>query len=198
MDGCPDPDNDADGYLDGEDGCPDEAEDFDEFEDGDGCPDYDNDMDGVLDVNDGCPLVPEDLDGFEDEDGCPEEGPAIMRTTVIEITQQIQFEYDSDVIRPESAPIIAAVAGLLIDFPEITLIRIEGHTSTEGEASHNMELSIERANSVLEALVERGVERSRMVAEGFGESQPLEPDETQEGARELNRRVEFQIVERSN
>jgi len=71
-DGCPDVDNDKDGFLDSMDQCRDEKEDADGFQDDDGCPDADNDNDGILDVADKCPLQPEDKDGFEDSDGCPE------------------------------------------------------------------------------------------------------------------------------
>ena len=71
-DGCPEEDNDDDGMLDGVDPCPDEAEDRDGHEDEDGCPDRDNDGDGVPDGYDSCPDVPEDLDGDRDEDGCPD------------------------------------------------------------------------------------------------------------------------------
>ncbi|MDQ3003240.1 MAG: OmpA family protein [Fibrobacterota bacterium] len=87
-DGCPDPDNDADGVCDpwvaekglaakypgckGSDKCVEVTEDKDGFEDGDGCPDPDNDKDGIPDTKDKCPSEPEDMDGFTDNDGCPE------------------------------------------------------------------------------------------------------------------------------
>jgi outer membrane protein OmpA-like peptidoglycan-associated protein len=87
-DGCPDPDNDADGVCDpfvmeqgvagkypgckGSDKCVEVAEDKDGFEDGDGCPDPDNDKDGIPDTKDKCPNEAEDMDGFTDNDGCPE------------------------------------------------------------------------------------------------------------------------------
>ncbi|MEO7427225.1 MAG: OmpA family protein [Fibrobacteria bacterium] len=89
TDGCPDPDNDADGVCDpwvaekgesakyanvckGSDKCVEVAEDKDGFEDGDGCPDPDNDKDGIPDTKDKCPNEAEDMDGFQDNDGCPE------------------------------------------------------------------------------------------------------------------------------
>ncbi|MEO7731314.1 MAG: OmpA family protein, partial [Kofleriaceae bacterium] len=70
--GCPDPDNDADGIADANDKCPMDPEDKDGFQDEDGCPDPDNDGDGIPDAVDQCPNEPEDKDGFQDEDGCPE------------------------------------------------------------------------------------------------------------------------------
>lgn len=88
-DGCPDPDNDADGVCDawvaekgqsgkfasackGSDKCLEVAEDKDGFEDGDGCPDPDNDKDGIPDTKDKCANDAEDMDGYQDNDGCPE------------------------------------------------------------------------------------------------------------------------------
>ena len=90
LEGCPDPDNDADGVPDIRDGatgdngfgvCLNDPEDMDGFEDTDGCPDLDNDGDGVPDIRDGetgdngfgiCLNDPEDFDGYEDTDGCPD------------------------------------------------------------------------------------------------------------------------------
>jgi outer membrane protein OmpA-like peptidoglycan-associated protein len=88
-DGCPDPDNDADGVCDpwvaekgqsakfaaqckGSDKCVEVPEDKDGFQDDDGCPDPDNDKDGIPDTKDKCPNAAEDMDGFEDNDGCPD------------------------------------------------------------------------------------------------------------------------------
>jgi hypothetical protein len=72
TDGCPDADNDSDGFDDAKDMCPLDAEDKDGFQDDDGCPDKDNDNDSVPDAQDKCPNVPEDKDGFLDVDGCPD------------------------------------------------------------------------------------------------------------------------------
>ena len=88
-DGCPDPDNDADGVCDawvaekgesakyaakckGSDKCVEVPEDKDGFQDDDGCPDPDNDKDGIPDTKDKCSNEPEDMDGYQDNDGCPE------------------------------------------------------------------------------------------------------------------------------
>jgi outer membrane protein OmpA-like peptidoglycan-associated protein len=88
-DGCPDPDNDADGVCDpfvseqgqsaqyaakckGTDKCVEVPEDKDGFEDQDGCPDPDNDKDGIPDTKDKCSGEAEDMDGYQDNDGCSE------------------------------------------------------------------------------------------------------------------------------
>ncbi len=73
-----------------------------------------------------------------------------------------------------------------------TRIEIEGHTDTSGDADANMRLSQQRAIAVREALVDRGIERDRLVAYGYGEGIPLVDNGTPEG-RALNRRIEFRI-----
>jgi OOP family OmpA-OmpF porin len=108
-DGCPEVDNDLDGVLDTADKCPNDPEDPDGFEDADGCPDPDNDKDNVADLDDQCPNEPGPADG--DRPGCPRK-PALVIVTdkEIKITQQIHFEFDKDIIRKESFPILDAVA----------------------------------------------------------------------------------------
>lgn len=196
ADGCPDPDNDGDGLLDNVDRCPLEAEDIDGFQDEDGCPDEDNDADGILDLNDACPMEPEDLNGFEDEDGCPD-GEALVRLTTdrIIITEQINFELNSAIITGSiSFQILDAVANILRMYPTI-MIRVEGHTDSQGSNSYNLQLSQDRADSVRNYLVQVGVEPSRITAVGFGEETPLAENTTASG-RAANRRVEFHITAR--
>jgi len=193
VDGCPDVDNDADGLLDVEDGCPDDPEDFDTFEDDDGCPDPDNDQDRILDVDDSCPLDPEVWNGFEDEDGCPDEGLITVTCEQIEISDKVYFETDSDVIRERSFTLLNSVASLLNSRSDITLIRVEGHTDSRGSDDHNLDLSDRRAASVRRYLMEAGVSPDRMLSQGFGETNPIDSNDTRAG-RANNRRVEFHIV----
>lgn len=196
-DGCPDPDNDADGKLDDDDRCPVEPEDYDGTSDDDGCPDPDNDRDGILDTIDQCDNDPEDLDRFEDEDGCPEPGPAPVVVTRTEsrllLSQRIYFEYDSDVIRNVSFDILNEVGATLRRNPDISMLRIEGHTDSAGVAQYNLDLSFRRARAVVEYLVQRGVERNRLDFRGYGSQRLAGPDDTPDG-QALNRRVEFVIV----
>ena len=198
--GCPDPDNDADGILDVDDKCPDEAEDKDGFEDENGCPDPDNDADGIVDVSDKCPNEPETKNGFQDEDGCPDEKPAEppklaeVKEDQIVIMEQIHFETAKAVIKAESFGIVDAVAKILEENPEIK-IRIEGHTDSRGKAKYNRDLSNRRAKAVLKYLVDKGIDKERMTAEGFGPDKPIADNDTEEG-RAKNRRVEFHITER--
>ncbi len=193
-DGCPDPDNDEDGILDVDDLCPNDPEDRDGFEDEDGCPDPDNDKDRILDVDDQCPNDPETYNGTEDEDGCPDRGQVVIEGDEIVILEKIYFETDSAVIKPESYGIIDAVAATLKGNPHIRLVEIQGHADERASDEYNLRLTQDRANAVLEALVERGVERGRLRAVGYGELCPVDPRHNA-AAWEKNRRVEFKIVE---
>jgi OOP family OmpA-OmpF porin len=73
-------------------------------------------------------------------------------------------------------------------------ITINGHTDNIGNANSNMILSQKRATAVLEYLVSKGVERNSLTAKGFGETQPITDNSTEDGRRK-NRRIEFQIME---
>jgi len=190
-DGCPEIDNDKDGLSDTVDACPNEAEDIDGFKDDDGCPDCDNDGDGVLEcpeVVDRCPDVP-----AKTADGCPQKFKNIVVTKQkIELKQTIFFETNKAVIRSKSYGLLNEVAQALKERPKME-VRIEGHTDSRGKDSYNLRLSKARAASVLDYLAAHGVERSRMVSEGYGEAQPIADNRTAAG-RAQNRRVEFVIT----
>jgi len=192
--GCPDPDNDQDGILDSDDLCPNDPEDVDDWEDEDGCPDPDNDSDRILDVDDACPNDPETYNGFEDEDGCPDRGSVVIEENQIVILEKIYFETDSAVIQQRSYPIIDAVAATLNGNPQIALIEVQGHADERASDEYNIRLTRDRAASVVEALVQRGVNRDRLRSGGYGERCPVDPRHNAE-AWEQNRRVEFKIIE---
>ena len=196
-DGCPDPDNDDDGILDVDDLCPNDPEDQDGWEDEDGCPDPDNDKDRILDNDDRCPNEPETRNGFEDEDGCPDRGRVILTGTKIEILDKVFFEYNKDIIKSESFPILDAVAATLEGNPDIQLIEVQGHTDEQGNDAYNLDLSRRRAASVRRYLLEKGIAEDRLESQGYGETQPLDNRKNQ-AAYAKNRRVEFLILKRSN
>ncbi len=199
TDGCPesrDGDRDGDGILDSRDKCPDEPEDKDGFEDKDGCPDLDNDKDGILDVDDACRDIPEDKDGNEDDDGCPEpdqKGPVIIQGNEILILEKVQFATGSAKILPASNGILDAVANTLKEHPEFLMVEIQGHADERAADAFNLNLTKQRAKSVMDALLQRGTATSRLRSMGFGEYCPLDPASNAE-AWEKNRRVEFKIV----
>ena len=195
-DGCPDRDNDRDGLVDGDDGCPDAAEDIDGFEDADGCPDLDNDGDGIADLVDKCPLDPETFNGYADDDGCPDTDSVRVLGSEIILDERVYFHVNSADVQPRSWPLFGKVAELLKAHPQYTRVRVQGHADDTGTEDYNQALSVRRSKSVRDLLVRLGVERERLVVEGFGEERPSVDDNTEQ-ARRKNRRVEFLILERT-
>ena len=197
-DGCPDPDNDNDGVLDVSDKCPNDPEDKDKFQDEDGCPDPDNDLDGIPDAEDQCPNEAETFNGIDDEDGCPEETKySLIQVTndAIELKQTIFFDTGSDRIQPRSFPLLNEVALALKDNPSFQ-VEIGGHTDSNGDDAYNRKLSQRRTESVKKYLVKKGgVDPKRLVPVGYGESQPIDTNQTAAG-RAKNRRVEFKIIKK--
>lgn len=112
------------------------------------------------------------------------------------ITQKIHFEFDRAVIRPISFHILDAVVDVLKRHPEILRVQIEGHTDAVGTDYYNQRLSERRARAVVSYLVQHGISRDRLSSRGFGESRPIDTNETALG-RARNRRTEFTILQRS-
>ena len=88
---------------------------------------------------------------------------------MVELREKVQFDTGKATLKPESNPLLDEIANVLKAHPEVTGVVIEGHT---GSASFNERLSQERADSVMKALVDRGVEKTRLSAKGFGPSSP--------------------------
>jgi outer membrane protein OmpA-like peptidoglycan-associated protein len=103
------------------------------------------------------------------------------------------FKTASAEILPESNPILDAVATTLIHHPEFTLVEVQGHADERSSDEYNLRLTRDRAHSVVEALVQRGVTRDRIRSQGYGEYCPLDEGHN-EAAWEKNRRVEFKVV----
>jgi OOP family OmpA-OmpF porin len=125
----------------------------------------------------------------------PESPPRVeVRDNKIAISEKIQFAYDKADILPASFGLLDEVASVITKHPHIKRIRIEGHASADGEATHNMKLSEARASSVMAYLVKKGVSKALLVSRGFGITKPIADNATEDG-REKNRRVEFNIIE---
>ncbi len=103
----------------------------------------------------------------------------------------ITFLFGSNEITPEGKLILDEVANVLINRPEFDVV-IEGHTDSVGNDELNLELSQQRAQSVLNYLSNTGIQTKHLSAIGFGESQPIADNNTKEG-RALNRRIEFTV-----
>lgn len=105
----------------------------------------------------------------------------------------ISFDVDKAIVRPESAPTLREVAKLMKENPALKLL-VAGHTDNTGSPEHNIKLSEGRAAAVVSALVmQHAIASARLQPKGFGDTQPLAPNDTEDG-RGKNRRVELRKV----
>lgn len=111
---------------------------------------------------------------------------------ILNIPSGINFDYDSAAIRPEFRQTLDQVAGTLSQYDQ-TYIDVYGHTDATGSDAYNRGLSQRRAASVADYLSSRGVQPARIGTQGFGETQPIQANDTPEG-QAANRRVEIKIV----
>lgn len=155
----------------------------------------DSDGDGVSDQFDKCPNTPAGT--VVDGSGCPINFPKIDTSLFVrkpvageaKAYSNIQFEFDSSVLRTSSYPALDLTSADLRANAD-KRIELDGFASSEGTAAHNMRLSRDRANSVKTYLVNSGVDSKRLKVKAFGETHPIADNSTEEG-RVLNRRVEF-------
>ncbi|WP_437914419.1 OmpA family protein [Sorangium sp. So ce302] len=191
--GCPPPpDKDGDGVIDAEDACPDIPGIRTSDPATNGCP-GDRDGDTVRDDKDACPDEKGKPDPDPAKNGCPV--AVRMTETEIVILQQVQFDTGKATIKKVSDPLLDEVAGVLKEHPEITKIEVQGHTDPRGGRAYNIKLSQARAESVMKALVQRGIEAERLASKGYGPDVPIAENDTDEG-RQKNRRVQFKILEK--
>ncbi|MBL9024652.1 MAG: OmpA family protein [Myxococcales bacterium] len=192
TDGCPGTDRDGDGIPDVLDKCPDVPEDKDGINDNDGCPEDDADKDDIPDAQDACPKEPGVASPDKEKNGCPQFIRRISGSNEIQVLKKVEFEFGSSRLSKASFPILDEVYKLLEANPEITLLSIEGHTDSVGSDALNLRLSKDRAKSCLDYLVQKGIKQNRLTSEGFGETKPIESNDTADG-RAKNRRTEFHI-----
>lgn len=108
-------------------------------------------------------------------------------------TGAIYFETGEATLKDEATHTIEKIFKLMSDYPEIKIV-IGAHTDNVGTADFNMNLSQYRAASVINRLVEMGIDQKRLVGVGYGAELPIASNEAEEGRR-LNRRVEFKVVD---
>lgn len=103
--------------------------------------------------------------------------------------QEVHFETAKGTILPDSTAVLDQVAAALKEHGDWKM-SVQGHTDNVGSAAANQPLSQERAEAVVAWLGEHGVDRSRLIAQGFGDTRPVATNDTDEG-RAQNRRVEL-------
>ncbi|HIP52961.1 MAG TPA: OmpA family protein [Chromatiales bacterium] len=201
-------DSDGDGIVDSRDHCLDTP--AGATVDDKGC-EIDSDADGVADSMDqcpetpkgqevgetGCPLIADaDRDGVADEmDLCPQTAAGSnVDMTGCDLSKPIplpgvKFVFGSADLTEESIGVLDNVSQILVRYPDLKL-EVAGHTDSIGKAVYNKHLSQQRAETVRNYLIEKGVKADNLTAVGYGEEQPVASNRTRKGQR-LNRRVEL-------
>ncbi len=108
------------------------------------------------------------------------------------VLRNIYYDFDKWFLRPESITELNQLLKLMNDNPTL-VVEISGHTDSRGSLDYNDLLSQRRAQSVVDYLLEHGIAHERMTAKGFGERQPMAPNDTDDN-RQLNRRTEFKVL----
>lgn len=163
----------------------------------------DSDGDGVTDDLDQCPGTP--AGEPVNEVGCPLpkkecKTPEPGQPVTLEgcaagdkiVLRGVNFEYDKSRLTSNAKTILDDVTDALNKVPSVT-VELGGHTDSRGSDEYNQALSERRAASVRQYLIGKDIDANRMTSVGYGESQPVADNETDEG-RELNRRVELKIT----
>jgi outer membrane protein OmpA-like peptidoglycan-associated protein len=116
--------------------------------------------------------------------------PIAINATIV--LRNIFFDFNKYELKPESQVELDKVVQLLQENPTVK-IQIEGYTDNVGKAADNQKLSENRAKAVVSYLKSKGISLARLIAKGFGATQPVAPNSTEQG-RAQNRRTELKIV----
>lgn len=108
------------------------------------------------------------------------------------VLRNVFFDFNKSTLRPESNSELQNLLNLMTENPNLK-IEISGHTDNVGSAAYNKKLSESRAQAVVNFLLGKGIDKSRLTFAGYGFDQPIAPNDTEEG-RQLNRRTEFKVV----
>ncbi len=182
ADGC-ELDSDGDGVVDGADKCP--ITPAGRKVNADGC-ELDSDGDGIVDGDDKCPTV-----YAKTADGCPLPAAA-PEPKKLEL-QGVNFDFDRAALRPDAFGALDADVAALKERSDVK-VEVAGHTDSRGSDEYNVNLSQRRAEAVRNYLISKGIAADRLTAKGYGESQPVADNATDEG-RFKNRRVELVPLE---
>jgi outer membrane protein OmpA-like peptidoglycan-associated protein len=117
----------------------------------------------------------------------------VIEQNSVVLLDKILFKTGSAEILKETYPILDAVHATLSHHPELTLIEVQGHADERGAPARSVKLTHERAGSVVDALVKRGLDRSRLRGMGYGPHCPVDPGHGA-AAWEKNQRIELKVV----
>ena len=145
----------------------------------------DADKDGIIDSQDNCANTP--TKDKVDSEGC----------TIFTKEQQVMhlfvnFDTNKAIVKPEYIPEVKRMADFLKTYPEVSLV-IEGHTSKKGSASYNKKISQQRADAIVDVLVNQyAIEQERLTAVGYGEERLLDTGDSAQ-AHAKNRRIDAKV-----
>jgi len=108
------------------------------------------------------------------------------------VLKNVFFDVNKSALKPSSQVELDKLVQLLNENPQLN-IEISGHTDNVGKPADNLKLSIERAKAVVDYLISKNIDAKRLNAKGFGESNPIAPNTTEEGKAQ-NRRTEMKVV----
>jgi len=110
------------------------------------------------------------------------------------ILENIYYDLDKADIRADAAVELDKLVQILKDNPSIR-IELSSHTDSRSSDDYNQDLSQRRAQSAVDYIVSQGIDKDRLVAKGYGESQLIIPNATTEEEHQVNRRTEFKVIE---
>jgi OOP family OmpA-OmpF porin len=119
-----------------------------------------------------------------------------MKGDSVSLPGNIVFDNDKATLKQGagSEVVLDQLKSFLDQNPQVTKLRIEGHTDNHGTLDHNIQLSGQRALTIKNYLISKGTDKNRLIAVGFGPNKPIADNSTEEG-RAQNRRTEFKIAE---
>jgi len=109
------------------------------------------------------------------------------------VLRNIYYDVDKATLRPESVEELERLVQIMEDNPSLVM-EIAGHTDSDASDAYNLRLSQARAQSVIDYLLAAGIDTERMIAQGYGESQPVAPNDSRAN-KQLNRRTEFKVLQ---
>jgi outer membrane protein OmpA-like peptidoglycan-associated protein len=180
---CKVPDSDKDGVLDDKDKCPNTP--AGRKVNASGC-EMDTDTDGIVDSLDKCPTI-----YAKTADGCP--APVVEPAPVAPpkklVLGDVLFDTNEATLTADSVETLDKAAESLKEWGDVK-VEVAGYTDSRGTDEYNQNLSVRRADAVRTYLIGKGIAADRLTAKGYGESNPVADNDTDEGRSE-NRRVEL-------
>lgn len=124
--------------------------------------------------------------------GLPDGEECVSRLNIVMSESEIGFEPSRSAIAGDPSETLEKLAAIMVDCADFQ-IEAGGHTDSQGSAGFNADLSRARAQTLVSVMTETGIDTRHMTSRGYGESQPIAGNDTEEG-REANRRIEFRLM----